>query len=417
MRRILLSLVAVLLIGVPAVRIADAQGGDPAVLAAEWLVGQQEDDGSFESDLTATALAVIALNAVGEDTDAALAWMENYVAGLTEDEALGMDTLSAAVVAVAAAGQDVGAFADSKLLELYNTLLIGQRGEDIPSLCVGLLAMPSTGAPFPPTAIGALVGFQNDDGSFGKETDDTVIAPSVTTALCAQVLTAAGETDAVAAALEYLKTIQNEDGGWSTDAAATESDAFATSFVIMALLAADEDLADWNNPERALFALQDPETGAFTLDGEPSVETTALAAQVFRGVTWGNIGAAEEGGEVGATPEAGETGTEEGPALDKEWALVGGPFGIELDTADDFFQTVTDPFTGAELTGATLINWVAEYTHTGYIVEQFLPAEVLLWLADHDPTFWDNISAAALKKLPADVLAQLPEDVQAKAAE
>ena len=64
-----------------------------------------------------------------------------------------------------------------------------------------------------------------------------------------------------------------------------------------------------------------------------------------------------------------------------------------------------------------IINWTSEYQYTGYIVEQFLTAETLLWMAEQDPTVWDNISVGTLQTISSDVLAQLPEEVQARATE
>jgi len=123
---------------------------------------------------------------------------------------------------------------------------------------------------------------------------------------------------------------------------------------------------------------------------------------------------AEEG-----TEDAAGSSMEEGPALDPNWAAVAGGFKMaELDTADDFFVTVIDPFaTGddAELYGIEIINWTADYQYTGFIVAQFLPAEVLIWMAEQDPTIWETISDGVLAKLPAEELAKLPEDVQARA--
>ena len=110
------------------------------------------------------------------------------------------------------------------------------------------------------------------------------------------------------------------------------------------------------------------------------------------------------------------TGIAEGPALDPNWEPVMGGFGMdELDTADDFFITVVDPFTDEELYGVQIINWVAEYEYTGYIIEQFLPAEVLLWMGEQDHTIWQNISPVVLEKLPDAEFAKLPESVQALA--
>lgn len=129
--------------------------------------------------------------------------------------------------------------------------------------------------------------------------------------------------------------------------------------------------------------------------------------------------AASAGGPAAeAEDETGAPAGEEGPALDPNWAAVAGGFGMaELDTADDFLIEVIDPFATGEdntLYGVEIINWVADYEYTGFIVQQFLPADVLLWLADQDPTVWETVSDSVLAALPAAELAKLPEEVQAR---
>jgi hypothetical protein len=165
-----------------------------------------------------------------------------------------------------------------------------------------------------------------------------------------------------------------------------------------------------------LFSFMDLETGEVNFEDDPSfsVIVTALAVQVFRGVTWIGIGAPAEG-ETG--PGEDTSAPAEGPALDAQWEVVAQGFGMaELNSADDLLVTVVDPFTGDELYGVQIINWVAEYQYTGYLVQSYLAADVLLWLGEQDPTTWENISEATLKLLPADVLSQLPEEVQAMIA-
>jgi uncharacterized surface protein with fasciclin (FAS1) repeats len=121
-------------------------------------------------------------------------------------------------------------------------------------------------------------------------------------------------------------------------------------------------------------------------------------------------------GEDGMGEESGMDS--EGPALDENWAAVASGFGMsELDTADDFFVTVVDPFAAGadnELYGVEIINWTADYRYTGFIIEQFLPAEVLIWMAEQDPSVWEGLSDSVLKKLPAEELAKLPAEVQAR---
>ncbi|MCQ3931200.1 MAG: hypothetical protein DPW16_12145 [Chloroflexi bacterium] len=438
MRKIALMILVVLLMAVPTLGSVQAQGGDPAVITGEYLKSQQLENGSWENDLNATAQAIISLSALGEDTSAALAWMESEVVALiSAEEPPSVDTAATILIAVAETGGDVTTFAEGQLLATFTETLMQSRGEDITELCFGLVALPALGQEFPSTAIMGLGMLQNEDGGYGTpeeqptgETDATeepagdVVSSSTVeeTAICAQVLAAAGETDALAKALEYLKANQKEDGGWAFSFADTgTADPFATAIVIQTLLAAGEDLANWGNPENTLFGFINFETGEVTFgDGSipvANIMSTALAVQVFRGVVWADLGAGLPTSDGGETSDGGDTAAaEEGPALDPNWAVVAGGFGMaELDTADDFLVTVVDPFNGDELFGVQIINWTAEYTYTPFLIEQFMTADVLLWLADHEPDFWTNLSDVAIGLLPADVLAQLPEDVQARA--
>lgn len=109
----------------------------------------------------------------------------------------------------------------------------------------------------------------------------------------------------------------------------------------------------------------------------------------------------------------------EAPALNTSlWAAVAGPFSIaELDTADDFFVTVVDPFTQNELYGIEIINWVANYPRTTFIIQQGMTAEILIWLNAADSAVFENLDVAVLRLMPAEEVAKLPEEVQALLAE
>ncbi|NJL94551.1 MAG: terpene cyclase/mutase family protein [Anaerolineae bacterium] len=293
------------------------------------------------------------------------------------------------------------------------------RGEDLNGLCFGLTSMINLGAPVPPTALGGLVALQNEDGGFG--TGPGAESQLDTTGLCVQVLSETDQTEAEEAALGYLEAEQNEDGGWGILAEGT-SDALATSLVVTALLAAEEDLAEWDNPEMWLFMAMN-EDGTFDLEDPGSqLFASVLTAMAFRGASFVTPGQMMDMDEMGGegedtgSAEGGEAmAMEEGPALDANWAAVSGGFGMpELNTADDFFVTVVDPFTDDELYGVEIINWTADYQYTGFIVEQFLTAEVLNWMAEQDPTVWETLSDSVLEKLSATELEQLPAEVQAR---
>jgi|GEM_PF-431720 len=106
------------------------------------------------------------------------------------------------------------------------------------------------------------------------------------------------------------------------------------------------------------------------------------------------------------------------PSLDINWDPVAGGFEMdELDSADDFFNTVVDPFNGDELYGVEIINWTAEYQYTGYIVANYLSADILLWMNEQDPTTFENISATTIQTMDPAEVEQLPEEVQALAQE
>lgn len=385
----------------------NAQPGDPAILASEWLKTQQNENGSFADDLEATSLALIALGSVNDTNDLALEWLEANVS----DE-LDLSQASLAVIALQANGIDSAEFADGDLLAIYSNLIRSARGESIDGMCLGLIARHNLGLPLPEPAIGMLVGLQSEEGGFGKALD--VEPDLISTSFCTQVLVVAEQTESVDLALNYFRTHQLEDNAWALDTESVTSDPLATSFVLHALAAADQTLTEWGGPERTLFGFLDFEDGKFAFeDAEDSLAnliTTSAAIPVFRGKSFISF-TAEDSSQDSTTTNDGT----DGPALNENWALVAGGFGMtELNTADDFFQTVIDPFTNDELYGIQIINWTAEYKYTGYIVENFLPAEVLLWLAEQDPTVWDNISVSTLSVLPPEVLEQLPEEVQAK---
>lgn len=400
-------LFSILLLIVPTIY---GQGGDPARLTVDWLVSQQNENGSFGDEIGATALAIIAQATLGETNEAALAWLE----GIVVEETLALDEASLVVIALVSTETDTSTFADGTLLATYTSLLRSERGQAVDGLCLGLIARHVLNLALPPQAITVLVGLQQEDGGFGAtRTADSDI---VTSSLCIQVLAVAEQPDSLEAALGYLAEVQLEDNGWSIDPTATESDPLGTAFVVQALAAADQILADWNHPERTLLKSLDFEAGAIVFgDGDDeflNIVATAAAAPIFRGKSLLGF-APSESSTVEVT-----SSDEVGPPLGGDWALIASGFGMaELDTADDFFVTVIDPFTNDELYGIAIINWTAEYQYTGYIVQQYLSGEVLLWMAEHDPTVWDNISLATLKKLAPEELAKLPEVVQARLAE
>lgn len=422
MRKTFLVMFALLLAIFPVFSTTQAQEvRDPAIRGVEWLASQQNKNGSFAEDVGVTAYAIISFVAVGESNQAAVDWIEGVI--LENGEELGLEPVSLAVTAVVASGVDPYAFAGGKLMEVYIGKSRSEASnlslENVNAVCAALTGLVNLGLPLPANVIADLLALQQEDGSFPSGSEELTAVSR--TAFCLNVLVAAEQTEAVEKALEYLRRVQNSDNGWSISTGVETSDVVATAFGIQALLAADQDLAEWNSPEFTLVGLQDRETGAFAplpgLTEDPdiitvlSIASTVLAVPVLRGIAPIDIKLAAPEETAG---DEGESAEGEGPALSLTWKTIADGFGMdELDTADDFFVTVVDPFTNDELYGVEIINWTAEYQYTGFIVETALPAEVLLWMAEQDPATWDNISEATLRLLPAAEFEKLPADIQA----
>ncbi|RSS56399.1 prenyltransferase/squalene oxidase repeat-containing protein [Streptomyces sp. WAC06614] len=117
---------------------------------------------------------------------------------------------------------------------------------------LSLLAQHSVGVRPAPAAVSWLTGQQCANGSFAafradptKACDATTMADTNATAAAVQALAAlGGHQDAVTKAVDWLKSVQNEDGGWSYGpgtAMDSGTDANSTGIVIGALAAAGEE--------------------------------------------------------------------------------------------------------------------------------------------------------------------------------
>ncbi len=151
--------------------------------------------------------------------------------------------------------------------------------------CLAVIALQNAGVELPDGTVEASVAAQNEDGGWGfmaGEASDTN-----TTGLCLQALAGTGAedsdaADAVDAGLAYLKAIQNEDGGWpyqNPSDFGTDSDTNSTALVVQALIANDEDLAEWDNPQEWLLSMQN-ESGSFSfqaaMPGDNVLATVAV---------------------------------------------------------------------------------------------------------------------------------------------
>ncbi|MFE6744071.1 prenyltransferase/squalene oxidase repeat-containing protein [Streptomyces tubercidicus] len=163
-----------------------------------------------------------------------------------------------------------------------------------------LLAQDTVGVRPAASAVHWLAGQQCADGSFtafraepGKPCDAKTMRDTNQTAAAVQALAAlGGHGDAVRKAVGWLKSVQNDDGGWSS-MPGSASDANSTSVVIGALAAAGEkpqsvtSKKGGKTPYDGLLTFQlgcdakEGERGAFTFQlkgAAPNADATAAAA-------------------------------------------------------------------------------------------------------------------------------------------
>lgn len=385
--------------------IVAAQGTDPTTAGVVWLREQQLENGSYGDEIGATAFSLIAFATENEINAEAMDWLS------TRDySTVGLDEVSLTLIALVATDTDVASFADGELLARHSALLREAEAQRTDALCLGLVARYNLDIPLQDAALDSILSRQNADGGFSVTTEDA--SDVTTTAICMHVLAAAESTDVLATTMDYLRATQLDDDGWSIDAASITSDPLGTAFAMLGLIAAGESLANWGNPERTLVLFVAEETGAFVFSDDSDLFTniisTIVAIPVFRGFSLNSFAPALQSEET--VENNGDV-----PVLDANWKLVGDGFGFTLDSADDFFTLVIDPFTDEELYGVEIINWTADYTYTGYIVEGYLTAEILMWMAEQEPDVYELISPEALGLMAEAELVQLPDDVQARA--
>lgn len=280
--RTILVLVVVLLAVVPV-----SAAFEPNA-ALDYLRSQQNADGGFgsgfspESTLGATADVVLAIVSAGGDP-AAFNREGNtplsYLAAQAPSAVTGGD-LAKLALAVVAAGENPRQFGGVDAVARLEGLLgpSGKIGGDADTLvghCLAVLALKGAGQPIPSAAVDYIKSAQQDSGAWAWDGSAATAADTNTTAFAVQALAAAGVPagdEVVTRALAYYKGIQNEDGGWpyqNPSTYGTATDANSTAVSIQAILAAGQDPAGsgWataagSTPMAALEALQN-ESGAF----------------------------------------------------------------------------------------------------------------------------------------------------------
>ncbi|MFH8343581.1 prenyltransferase/squalene oxidase repeat-containing protein [Streptomyces sp. NPDC018045] len=220
----------------------------------------------------------------------------------------GAAVLCAAGAPVAAADSPAPAAKASKLPEgLYGTK--DPQYDGVWRQSLALLAQRTVGVRPSVTGVDWLAGQQCSDGAFSayradpaKACDDKTMRDTNQTAAAVQALAAlGGHDDAVQKAVKWLKSVQNDDGGWPS-MSGSPSDANSTSVVIGALKAAGQKPESvqkgGKSPYDALVTFQlgcaakEGERGAFAFqpkDGKLAPNADATAAAVLGGLGEGFV--------------------------------------------------------------------------------------------------------------------------------
>jgi len=384
---------------------------DAAGEALDWLRTQQQSDGGFGSP-GMTAQAVLALAAAGEDVDS---WRvggrspldylalhaQEYIA-TSWDPASATALLVQAIVAGGGNPYDFGGLDLVKMLPPSGTL--GGGSWTLASCILARKALLQSAG----LDVQALKNAQLPDG--GWEYASGWGADSNTTALAVQALVVAGEpltSTAIISATEYLKSIQNDDGGFPYQKPSpwgTETDANSTAMVIQALIAAGQNPlgAEWTkaggNPISALLSLQQT-SGAFEWKagfGDNLMATVqalpALMGRPFplrgrylsasRALSWLRTQQQNDGGfgspnsSPGTTADAilGIVAAGEDPNL---WGYIGGlSASAGITTPVDYLAAQADAYTHPyTYTWGTLVYTVTAVAQTGKLAVAATAAE------------------------------------------
>jgi hypothetical protein len=319
-----LFLASVLILSLTGAALA-GPGDDAAGKALAWLATKQNADGGFsdgfspDSKVSATADAVIAIAAAGQDVSA---WKKNGISPLDYLQSRASQLskggeIAKVVLAVVATGGTLRArsFGGDLIARLNALHKSGGYGGTLYEDTLAVLALVNAGQGVPDDVIARLIAAQTQDGAWAFTGDTAAGAGDTnTTALVVQALVAVGKRDAVGGALDYFRRTQNADAGWPyqvPSAYGTETDANSTANVIQALVAAGEPLGNWSqggqsDPLGALIRLQDSQTGAFNYQASaPGANglATIQAIPALKGATYARVPVVRAGSAVAAPPQ------------------------------------------------------------------------------------------------------------------
>ncbi len=326
-----LLLTAALLGGMGTARAALA-ANDPVAEAVAFLQTQQQSDGGIDafgfgaSSASGTARALLGLAAQGYDPAlltapsgltaldylAAQAVTYTHDASGTTSAHLFPANAGLLLAAVSAAGEDPRAFGGMDLIAELTATYHASSGAYSTTALLGwtsgaagalnqswaVLGLAAAGEAIPAPAADFLISLQEADGSWDWGSPDT-------TALALAALLGSGHyrpTDApVQNGLDFLRAIQQENGGWRPSWDGDPLNADSTAWAMQALAAAGyaPDSAAWSDPAAALLSLQQADgriggtyanaystaEALFGLSGRP-LYALGGRAQARRALTW-----------------------------------------------------------------------------------------------------------------------------------
>jgi len=261
--------------------------------ALEWMRGQQRPDGSYDDGFDKTGASVRALIALGSagydpaewgNPNSLLDFLTVTSATATVDYAA-TSAAGAGKLAVGAVwtGQTVTDFVGMNLpvsITAYYSPTAGGYGDGSGDTAWATVGLHAAGEDIPTQTIDFLKSAQNPDGgwSWNEWGTDSEIQH---TATCVQALLAAGEpvtATEVISALAFIDGAKNGDGGYGYQVG-DASDADTTAVVIQSLLSAGQNPAgNWCTTVRCHYLLSEQAAdGSFLFWGSPSLYATQEA--------------------------------------------------------------------------------------------------------------------------------------------
>ena len=255
----------------------------PAYVAAsnalEWMRDQQQSDGSYPSfsgPIAGSVRALVALGSAGYDP---AEWgspsLLDFLTVISKTETADYAATGAAEagrlgIGAAWTGQTMTDFADINLpisITTYYSPTSGAYGDGSGDTAWAMLGLHAAGEDVPTKTIDFLKSVQNPDGGWAWNEWGTT-SEVQHTALCVQALLAAGEpitSTEVEDALAYIKSGKNSDGGYGYTTVVTASDLNTTAYVVQSLLSAGQDpVGNWCTTTRCRYLFsQQAEDGRF----------------------------------------------------------------------------------------------------------------------------------------------------------